>query len=70
MRAVPALTPDVTPVESTTVALATLLLLQVPPAGDDVSAVVLPVHTDAVPAMTAGKALIVAIFVFTQVPSA
>ncbi len=47
--AVPADTPETTPVEGLTVATAVLRLYQVPPAVVSVKVVVLPAHTDKEP---------------------
>jgi hypothetical protein len=66
ITALPAITPVTTPDDAFTVALATELLLQVPPMSELVSAVVEPSHTDAVPPITAGSAFVVATVVTIQ----
>jgi hypothetical protein len=54
MLLVPALTPVTTPVVASTVAFDVLLLVHVPPAGEELSAVASPAHTFASPVMVDG----------------
>jgi hypothetical protein len=54
ITAVPALTPVTTPVDEPTVATPVLPLVQVPPDGDELSVVVDPVQTEAVPEIAPG----------------
>ena len=54
MRVVPAATPVTSPVSTSTVAFATLLLLQVPPEAVLVSVVTLPTHTVELPEIADG----------------
>ena len=52
----PAATPVTTPVAATTVAFDGTLLVHVPPAGDELSVVVLPIQAVADPVMADGEA--------------
>ncbi len=63
---VPALTPVTTPVPDTTVALAGLLLLHVPPLVALLSVVVVPIQADSVPPIAPGAAVTVTSRVATQ----
>jgi hypothetical protein len=56
---VPGITPVTTPDVRSTVAIDGLLLVHVPPAEALLSAVVEPSHTEVVPAISAGRALLV-----------
>lgn len=58
----PVATPEVRPI----VAVAVLLLCQVPPVGNPISAVVPPSHIASVPIIDPGKGLTVMIFVARQ----
>ena len=62
----PAVTPVTTPLELPTVARAVFPLVHVPPAVDDESVVVLPMHVCAVPAIAAGTGLTVTSRVLKQ----
>ncbi len=59
MVAVPALTPVTIPVPAPTVAFVIVLLVHVPPAGDEPSVVVLPIQVVNVPVMLPGVAITV-----------
>lgn len=59
MVAVPAATPDTTPVDEPMVAIVVGVLLHVPPPVASASVVVAPAHNDIVPVMPAGEALTV-----------
>jgi hypothetical protein len=65
---VPALTPFTTPVEEPTVATPVLPLVQVPPVGEELRAVVEPVQTDAVPVIAEGALDTVTAWVAKQPP--
>ena len=64
--AVPALTPDATPLKEPIVATAMLLLLHVPPIVASLSVVVLPTQTAVTPVIAAGSGLTVIIVVVRQ----
>jgi hypothetical protein len=68
MTAVPALTPLTTPVDEPTVATAVAPLVQVPPDGEELSVVVEPVQTDAVPVIADGAVETVTACVTKQPP--
>ena len=65
---VPAVTPETMPEPEPTVATPALLLVQVPPEGDEFKVVVAPVHTDIVPVMVDGVVLTVRAAIATQPP--
>jgi hypothetical protein len=54
---VPAVTPEAIPVEEPMVATARVVLLHVPPAGVELSVVVLPIQADRVPPIADGRAV-------------
>lgn len=66
MLIVPALTPVTTPVDASTVPMASLLLLHVPPPGVLDSVDVAPTHAFAVPVMLDGNEFTVMSFVTIQ----
>ena len=66
--AVPALTPETTPVPDPTVAIPTLPLVHVPPAGVELSVVVAPAQITAVPVMAVGAVLTVTVWDAVQLP--
>jgi hypothetical protein len=68
ITAVPALTPDTTPVDDPTVATPVLPLTHVPPAGEELSVVVEPVQTEAAPVIAAGCVFTVTVAVEKQPP--
>lgn len=59
MFALPAATPDTMPDPEPTVATPVLLLVHVPPDGEELSVVLAPVHTEAVPDIAPGVVLTV-----------
>jgi hypothetical protein len=64
--AVPTFTPLTTPVPEPTLAITTLLLLQVPPVSASLSVVVLPIHTCIVPVIADGSEVTVIVFIAAQ----
>ena len=66
MLAVPILTPVTMPVAAPTVALAALLLVHVPPPGEDVSEVDVPIHALSVPPIAPAAAATVTTRVAAQ----
>jgi hypothetical protein len=63
---IPVATPVTTPVAASTVAIAGVLLVQVPPVGVLDNVRVPPTHAVAVPAIAVGKALTVTVAVVIQ----
>jgi len=66
MTEVPPDTPVTTPVPATTVAIAGVALLHVPPAVASANVLVKPMHTVVVPVITAGNGLTVTVAVLKQ----
>ena len=66
MLAMPAAPPVTTPVEASTEATVALLLLHVPPAGEEESVDEPPIHTEVAPEMLPGAGLTVRMAVLTQ----
>lgn len=66
MVVVPIATPETTPVEKPIVAMVVLLLAQVPPVTELLSAFVPPMQTEVIPVMAGGKGLTVTTMVDIQ----